>query len=75
MRNIQVSSFQVDNDALGAMLSKAKNEERKARAAAVSLRLEALAIHITNTGMDGKEAADLLRREAVRFENESQELH
>ena len=45
------------------------------RALAVSIRLEALAIHITKEGMNGKEAAELLRREATRFENESQELH
>ncbi|EHF9193309.1 DUF2732 family protein [Salmonella enterica subsp. enterica serovar Corvallis] len=52
-----------------------KKEERKDRALAVSIRLEALAIHITKEGMSGTEAAELLRREAIRFENESQELH
>ncbi|WP_213714978.1 DUF2732 family protein [Cedecea lapagei] len=75
MRNIQVREFQVDNDALDAMLSKAKNEERKHRAAAVSLRLEALANLIASNGMNAKEAAELLRREAIRFEHEAQELH
>ncbi|MBU4680510.1 DUF2732 domain-containing protein [Cedecea davisae] len=75
MRNIQIRAFQVDNDAIGTLLSQAKSEERKARAAAVSIRLEALATHITNKGMDGKEAAELLRREAIRFEHEAQELH
>ncbi|EDD6560769.1 DUF2732 family protein, partial [Salmonella enterica subsp. enterica serovar Enteritidis] len=53
----------------------AKKEERKDRALAVSIRLEALATHITKEGMSGTEAAELLRREATRFENESQELH
>ncbi|HEM8231970.1 TPA: DUF2732 domain-containing protein [Klebsiella aerogenes] len=53
----------------------AKREERKGRALAVSIRLEALATHITNKGLSAIEAAELLRREATRYENESQELH
>lgn len=64
-----------DDDALAALFKTAKKEERKDRALAVSIRLEALAIHITKEGMNGTEAAELLRREACRFENESQELH
>jgi hypothetical protein len=75
MRNIEKHKFVADNTALVSLLNKAKKEERKDCALAVSLRLEALAIHITREGMDGKEAAELLRREALRYENESQELH
>ncbi|MGK7286362.1 DUF2732 family protein [Buttiauxella agrestis] len=75
MRNIENGNFETENTALVSLLKKAKNEERKDRALAVSLRLEALAIHITREGMGGKEAAELLRREALRYENESQELH
>ena len=75
MRNIENRNFETESTALVALLNKAKNEERKDRALVVSLRLEALAIHITREGMDGKEAAELLRREALRYENESQELH
>ncbi|EFO0696087.1 DUF2732 domain-containing protein [Escherichia coli] len=75
MRNTEPHSFNTDSDALPVLLTDAKKEERKDRALAVSIRLEALAIHITNEGMNGKEAAELLRREATRFENESQELH
>lgn len=63
------------DDVLTILFKEAKKEERKDRALAVSIRLEALAVHITNTDMSGKEAAELLRREATRFENESQELH
>ncbi|EOW0777329.1 MULTISPECIES: DUF2732 domain-containing protein [Klebsiella] len=63
------------SERLVQMLNEAKKEERKDRALAVSIRLEALAIHITKEGMSGTEAAELLRREATRFENESQELH
>ena len=75
MRNTEIRNFNTDSDALGALLTDAKKEERKDRALAVSMRLEALAIHITKECMSGIEAAELLRREATRFENESQELH
>lgn len=75
MRNTETRKFKADNDALTVLLTAAKNEERKDRALAVSIRLESLAIHITQQGLNGKEAAELLRREAARYENESQELH
>ena len=64
-----------ENDQLMAVIDIAKRDERKGRALAVSIRLEALATHITNKGLNGIEAAELLRREATRYENESQELH
>ena len=64
-----------ENDQLMAVIDIAKREERKGRALAVSIRLEALVTHITNRGLNGIEAAELLRREATRYENESQELH
>lgn len=64
-----------ENDQLMAVIDIAKREERKGRALAFSIRLEALATHITNKGLNGIEAAELLRREATRYENESQELH
>ena len=63
------------DDVLESLFKEANKEERKDRALAVSIRLEALAVHIANTDMTGKEAAELLRREATRYENESQELH
>ncbi|MEB4548618.1 DUF2732 family protein [Klebsiella pneumoniae] len=44
---------------------------RKSCAFAVSLRMEALAIHILKEGMNGVEAAELLRREVARYEAES----
>ncbi|TNL12970.1 hypothetical protein CYD30_03865 [Kosakonia cowanii] len=67
--------FVAEKEPLSLMLEKAKFEERCARAAAVSSRLEALAVYITREGMSGNEAAELLRREATRYDNESQELH
>lgn len=60
---------------LDDLVNEARKEERKGRALAVSIRLEALATHITNKGLSAIEAAELLRREATRHENESQELH
>ncbi|EHZ1489243.1 DUF2732 domain-containing protein [Salmonella enterica] len=67
--------FVAETDPLMAVINIAKREERKGRALAVSIRLEALATHIANNGLNGIEAAELLRREATRYENESQELH
>lgn len=75
MRNTETRIFHTDSDALAVLLTDAKKEERKDRALAVSIRLEALATHIANKGLNGIEAAELLRREATRYENESQELH
>lgn len=75
MRNTESRSFSTDSDALAVLLTDAKKEERKDRAIAVSIRLEALATYITNKGLSAIEAAELLRREAIRYENESQELH
>ncbi|EPY4785354.1 DUF2732 family protein [Klebsiella pneumoniae] len=75
MQNIEIRQFKVDKDALAVLLDEAKSEERKGRALAVSIRLEALATNITNKGLSAIEVAELLRREATRYENESQELH
>lgn len=75
MRNTETCSFNTDSEALAVLLTDAKKEERKDRALAVSIRLEALALHITKKGMSGTEAAEMLRREATRYEKESQELH
>lgn len=67
--------FVAETDSLMAVIDIAKREERKGRALAVSIRLEALATHITNEGLNGVKAAELLRCEATCYENESQELH
>ncbi|ENO4204310.1 TPA: DUF2732 family protein [Enterobacter hormaechei subsp. steigerwaltii] len=67
--------FTTESDPLMAVIDIAKKEERKARAAAVSSRLEALAVHIVSKRMEYFEVAELLRREAARYENESMELH
>ncbi|HCB0883866.1 TPA: DUF2732 family protein [Klebsiella pneumoniae] len=71
----QASEPKENTDLLLEVIGIAKREERKGRALAVSIRLEALATHIANKSMSAIEAAELLRREATRYENESQELH
>lgn len=75
MQNIEKRNFEINQTALVSLLNKAKVEERKDRAMDASIRMESLAFHILNEGMSGIEAAELLRREAARYENESQELH
>jgi Protein of unknown function (DUF2732). len=75
MRNTETRSRNTDSDALTTLLNAAKNEVLQGTALAVSIRLEALALYITREGMNGKEAAELLRREAARFKSDVQELH
>lgn len=75
MQNIEKCNFEIDQTALVSALNKAKREYRKDIAMASSIRMEALAVHILNKEMTAVEAAELLRGEAVRYANESQELH
>jgi len=75
MRNIETRKFEADADALNAMLSKAKTEQRSDDALAVSVRLAALAIYARNQEMSAAEIIELLDKESVRFENQSRELH
>ncbi|MEY8770286.1 DUF2732 family protein [Erwinia sp. ACCC 02193] len=75
MRNIETRNFDSETEALAALLNKARTEERKDRALAVSDRLAELAAHIREQELNGTEAAELIRREAERYTNESQELH
>lgn len=75
MRNIEVHKFDADTEALAAIITKARVEERKDRALAVSERLVELAVHVHQKSLSSVEAADLIRREAERYQNESQELH
>ncbi|KAF6661648.1 DUF2732 domain-containing protein [Pantoea sp. EKM101V] len=75
MRNIQTRNFKADEDALAALLSKAKNEQRSDDALSVSIRLAALAIHIRQQEMSAAEIIELLDKEAERFENQAQEMH
>ncbi|WP_455853910.1 DUF2732 family protein [Pantoea endophytica] len=75
MRNIGTCNFKADDEALNSLLSKAKNEQRSDDALAISVRLAALAIHARKKEMTATEIIELLDKESVRFENQSQELH
>lgn len=75
MRNIKTLKFDAETEALAAVITKARIEERKERVQAVSGRLAEIALHVHQQGLSGIEAADLIRREAERYQNESQELH
>ncbi|MEN4696674.1 DUF2732 family protein [Pantoea agglomerans] len=75
MRNIQIRNFKADEDALAALLSKAKAEQRSDDALSVSIRLAALAIHVRQQEMSAAEIIELLDKEAERFENQAQEMH
>lgn len=75
MRNIQNRSFKADDDALNALLSKAKSEQRSDDALAASIHIAALAIHARKKEMSATEIIELLEKESERYKNQSQELH
>jgi len=72
-RNSETRKTQIGQDdaALYQLFNEARLDERKTCAFAVSIRMEALAIHILSHDMTGIEAAELLRREVARYEAES----
>ncbi|EOE6671830.1 DUF2732 family protein, partial [Klebsiella pneumoniae] len=57
------------------ILTEARMEERRARAAAMAARLDSLACHITSRQLNYVEAAELLRVAAENIQNEAQEIH
>lgn len=73
MRNSEtrITKTGPDDAGLFQLFNETRLDERKSCAFAVSIRMEALAIHILKEGMNGVEAAELLRREVPRFEAES----
>ena len=75
MRNIETHKYNEDVETITALLNNARMDERKGRARVVSERLAELAAHINQQGLNGVEAAELIRREAERYDNESRELH
>ncbi|MDM2842013.1 DUF2732 domain-containing protein [Citrobacter sp. Cpo086] len=77
MRNIEtrITKTGPDDAGLNQMLTDARMEERRARAAAMAARLDSLACHITSRQLNHVEAAELLRIAAENTQNEAQELH
>ncbi|EHW3228124.1 DUF2732 family protein [Citrobacter arsenatis] len=77
MRNIEtrITKTGPDDAGLNQMLTDARMEERRARAAAMAARLDSLACHITSRQLSHVEAAELLRIAAENIQNEAQEIH
>ena len=77
MRNIEtrITKTGPDDAGLNQMLTDARMEERRARAAATVARLDSLACHITSRQLNHVEAAELLRIAAENIQNEAQEIH
>ena len=77
MRNIEIriTKSGPDDAGLNQLLTDARMEERRARAAAMAARLDSLACHITSRQLNHVEAAELLRIAAENIQNEAQEIH
>ena len=77
MRNIEtrITKTGPDDAGLNQMLTDARLEERRARAAAMAARLDSLACHITSRQLNHVEAAEMLRIAAENIQNEAQEIH
>lgn len=73
MRNSETRTTKTgpDNAGLFQLFNETRLDERKNCAFAISIRMEALALHILQKEMTGVEAAELLRREVTRYEAES----
>ena len=77
MRNSETRTTKTgpDDAGLNQMLTDARMEERRARAAAMAARLDSLACRITSRQLNHVEAAELLRVAAENIQNEAQEIH
>ncbi|EOH1139966.1 DUF2732 family protein [Salmonella enterica] len=77
MRNIQTHTTKTgpDDAGLNLLLSEARKDERRGRADVMAARLDTLAARIVSRQLNHKEAAELLREEAVKIQNEAQEIH
>lgn len=74
-RNIETRQTLIGPDDAGllSMLNAARLDERRGRADVMAARLEKLAVFITKGGLNGVEAAELLRVEAMIIINEASE--
>lgn len=77
MRNIETRNTKIgpDDAGLNLLLTEARKEERRGHADVFAARLDTLAARITSRQLNHAEAAELLREEAVKFQNEAQEAH
>lgn len=77
MRNIETRNTKTgpDDAGINLLLTEARKEERRGRADVFAARLDTLAASITSRQLTHAEAAELLREEAVKIQNEAQEIH
>lgn len=77
MRNIETCNIKTgpDDAGLNLLLTEARKEERRGRADVFAARLDNLAARIASRQLTHAEAAELLREEAVKIQNEAQEIH
>ncbi|WP_068871162.1 MULTISPECIES: DUF2732 family protein [Edwardsiella] len=77
MRNIEtrITRTGPDDAGLNLLLAEARKEERRGRADVFAARLDTLAARITSRQLTHAEAAELLREEAIKIQNEAQEIH
>ncbi|EPK6501304.1 DUF2732 family protein [Klebsiella aerogenes] len=77
MRNIETRTTKTgpDDAGLNLLLTEARKEERRERADVMAARLDSLAARIVSRQLNNTEAAELLRQEAVKIQNEAQESH
>ncbi|HBZ2425006.1 TPA: DUF2732 domain-containing protein [Klebsiella pneumoniae] len=77
MRNIETRSTKIgaDDAGLNLLLTEARKEERRGRADVFAARLDTLAARIASRQLTHAEAAEMLREEAVKIQNEAQEIH
>lgn len=76
MRNIETRIIRTgpDDAGLNLLLAEARKEERRGRADVFAARLDTLAARITSRQLTHAEAAELLREEAIKIQNEAQEI-
>ncbi|WP_133624047.1 DUF2732 family protein [Erwinia aphidicola] len=76
MKNLETRLIEANAEVvLHTMLMKANSDGQKAKSLCVSIRLNALAIHIQQMKLPAAEAAALLVKEALRYECEAEEVH
>ena len=77
MRNNETRTTKTgpDDAGLSLLLIEARKEERRGRADVMAARLDTLAARIVSRQLNHKDAAELLREEAVKIQNEAQEIH
>lgn len=75
MKAILSSRRHSKETSLDILFDETRKDERRICATAASFRMERLACHIQGEKLDCYQAAQLLREEAQRYENEAQELH